>query len=195
MKRYIFFVCLLFLTLITAYPSIKDIEFINREYILDSKYLPQLIKFSLEHNIRMETLHNWIMAESSGRERAYNRKSGDKGLCQLHDVKYLVRKYWTLTGPFTGPFNVYDGEHNLFIALAYLGDLIDTFGIYHGFMAYNIGRGRIARGEILNCGIKYVSSILPGETQPVTIRYPLIYRYSILTFQEQVLFDRRERYV
>jgi len=190
MKRYIFFVCLLFLTLIAAYPSIKDIEFINREYILDSKYLPQLIKFSLEHNIRMETLHNWIMAESSGRERAYNRKSGDKGLCQLHDIKYLKNKYWHMSGLF----NVYNGEHNLFVALAYLGDLIDTFGIYHGFMAYNIGRGRIARGEILNCGIKYVNFILPEEKQLSSITCQLIYRHSVLTFQEQVLFDdRRQR--
>ena len=97
MKRYLFTICLSLLLLIAAevHPSIKDIEFINREYALDSKYLPQLIEFSLAHNIRIETLQNWIMAESSGRERAYNRKSRDYGLCQLHDIDYLVDKYWT----------------------------------------------------------------------------------------------------
>ncbi len=193
MKQYLFIILLSLITLVAAYPSIDDITFINREYVLDSKYLPQLIAFSRQYDIRIETLQNWIMAESSGREKAYNRRSKDYGLCQLHNVKYLVRKYWTLTGPF----NVWNGEHNLFVGLAYLGDLISELGTYYGFMAYNIGSQRIKDGRILDCGRKYVSRILPGEKgAPVRqLTVTSTYNKSLLTFKEQILFDDRRKYV
>lgn len=129
------------------------------------------------------------MAESSGNERAYNKYSHDYGLCQLHNVKYLVRKYWHTSG-HTKPFNVYDGEHNLFIALAYLSDLIDSFGVRYGFMAYNIGSGRILRGDILQCGIDYVNRILPEESE--TKYYLIIWNpHIIMRFREQELYDKR----
>lgn len=194
MKRYLFIVILLLLMLCHAYlafPSVKDIEFINREYALDSKYLPQLIGFSLEHDIRIESLHNWIMAESSGRERAYNKKSRDYGLCQLHDVDYLVNKYWH----GQEPFDIWNGEHNLFVALAYLSDLIDRRGVYYGFMAYNIGPGRVSRGQILNCGIEYVAKILPEEITPITIDFIGDNSRLIITFTYKELFDDRRQWV
>ena len=192
MKRYLFTICLSLLLLIAAevHPSIKDIEFINREYALGSKYLPQLIEFSLAHNIRIETLQNWIMAESSGREKAYNRKSKDYGLCQLHDVEYLKNKYWYPI-EHKEPFNVYDGTHNLFVGLAYLSDLITTFGTHYGFMAYNIGRGRISRGEILQCGLDYVEKILPEEIIPEQVIFIGDNSRLLITFGYQELYDKR----
>ena len=194
MKQYLFIVILLLITLVAAYPTIEDITFINRQYSLDSKYLPQLIDFSLEYDIRIETLHSWIMAESSGREKAYNRRSKDYGLCQLHNVKYLVNKYWQPLSK-TEKFDIWNGEHNLFVALAYLSDLIDRHGVRLGFMAYNIGTGRILRGDILECGKAYVAKILPENVAPVR-QFSLINRtVFILTFQEQILFDKRRKYV
>lgn len=192
MKQYLFTVALLLLLLIAAsgvHASIHEIRFINHGYTLDKKYLPQLLTFTRKHNISLETLQNWIMAESSGNERAYNKYSHDYGLCQLHNVKYLVRKYWYMSG-HAKPFNVYDGEHNLFIALAYLSDLIDSFGVRYGFMAYNIGYGRISKGDILQCGIDYVNRILPEESE---IKYYLIIwnPHIIMRFREQELYDKR----
>lgn len=191
MKQYLFIVILLLITLIAAYPNIQDIEFINREYALDSKYLPQLIDFSLKHDIRIETLHNWIMAESSGREKSYNRKSKDYGLCQLHNVKYLKNKYWN----GSEKFNIWNGNHNLFIALAYLSDLITDHGVYYGFMAYNIGPGRVSRGNILNVGIEYVRRILPESKTDNAICYITFDLKYILIFNEQILFDDRKRLI
>lgn len=195
MKRYLFTISLLLLLLIAAavHPSIKDIEFINREYALDSKYLSQLIDFSLKHDIRIETLHNWIMAESSGRERAYNRKSKDYGFCQLHDVEYLVKKYWSCKEIF----DKWNGEHNLFIGLAYLSDLINELGTEKGFMAYNIGRSRILRGEVLECGVAYVAKILPEEPPEVYIvPFKVVTDCDLrLVFWQQELYDKRRKYV
>lgn len=196
MKRYLFTVFLFLLLLIAAYnhASIHDVEFISREYILDSRYLPQLIDFSLKHDIRIETLQNWILAESSGREKAYNRKSHDYGLCQLHGIDYLVKKYWT-----GGKFNVWNGEHNLFIALAYLSDMINEFGTYNGFIAYNIGRSRVIRGEVLECGVAYVSRILPGENlEPATNSIQIKItcdNLSRVQFWDQILFDDRRKLI
>ena len=194
MKSYLFTVCLFLLLLICAYvhPTIQDLQFINREYNLKNKYLPQLIDFSVTHNIRIETLQNWIMAESSGREKAYNRKSKDYGLCQLHDVDYLVGKYWGPTGPLTGPFNVWDGEHNLFIALAYLSDLIQEFGTYKGFIAYNTGQTRVRAGRILKVGIEYAEKILPGEKEgPAKLPFIADNFKLVLVFRQQELYDKR----
>ena len=190
MKRYLFTICLSLLLLIAAevHPSIKDIEFINRGYALDSKYLPQLIDFSVTHNIRIETLQNWIMAESSGREKAYNRKSKDYGLCQLHDVDYLVKKYWRCKEIF----DIWNGEHNLFIALAYLSDLIQEFGTYKGFIAYNTGQTRVRAGRILKVGIEYAEKILPGEKEgPAKLPFIADNFKLVLVFRQQELYDKR----
>lgn len=176
MRKYIFTVSMLLLLLICAmgvHANIADLHFLNTGYRLHKKYIPQLIAFSQKHDIRIQTLQNWIMAESSGRERAYNKKSLDYGLCQLHDVDYLIDKYWT-----GGKFDKYNGEHNLFIGLAYLSDLIDKHGIYYGFMAYNIGPGRVSRGKILKVGIKYVNSILPGEKE-IPEKLPFCHDYIV----------------
>lgn len=189
MRQYLFTVCLFLLLLICAagvYPSVHDIHFLNTGYKLHKKYIPQLIEFSQKHDIRIETLQNWIMAESSGREKAYNKKSRDYGLCQLHDVDYLVGKHWT-----GGKFDKYNGEHNLFIGLAYLSDLIKDFGIYHGFMAYNIGRSRVARGEILQDGIEYVNRIFPEQMEKGSVVYFGDNGRMVLTFREQELYDKR----
>lgn len=191
MKNKIIF--LMFLSF-PLFASIQDIEFINREYILDSKYLLQLIDFSLKYDIRIETMQNWIMAESSGNEKAFNRKSGDKGLCQLHDVDYLVGKYWQQPSN-TRQFNVWNGEHNLFVTLAYLSDLIDRHGVRLGFMAYNIGPGRVSRGQILNCGIEYVAKILPEEITPITLDFIGDNSRLIITFTYQELYDDRRQWV
>lgn len=189
MKKYLFTVFLFLLLLIAAYnhATIQDITFINREYALDSKYLPQLIDFSVTHNIRIETLQNWIMAESSGREKAYNRKSKDYGLCQLHDIDYLVDKYWT-----GGNFDIWNGEHNLFIALAYLSDLIQEFGTYKGFIAYNTGQTRVRAGKILQVGIEYAEKILTGEKEgPAKLPFIADNFKLVLVFRQQELYDKR----
>ena len=192
MKKYLFTVFLFLLLLIAYYnhATIQDVEFINRGYVLDSRYLPQLIEFSRSHDIRIETLQNWIMAESSGREKAYNRRSGDKGLCQLHDVEYLKNKYWH----GQKKFSVWNGKDNLFIALAYLSDLIADHGVYYGFMAYNIGKSRIVNGNILNCGIEYVKRILPEVKAEDKNYITLDFKY-VLIFREQILFDDRKRLI
>ena len=195
MKRYLFTVFLFLLLLIAAYnhASIQDVEFISREYILDSRYLPQLIDFSLKHDIRIETLQNWIMTESSGREKAYNKVSHDYGLCQLHDLKHLEKKYW-ISYCRNQQFDKWNGEHNLFIGLAYLSDLITDLGTYYGFMAYNIGRSRVVNGNILDCGIEYVKRILPeGKSEKAS--YITLDLKHILAFREQILFDDRRKYV
>ena len=194
MKSYLFSLFLLFLLLIlTFYASadLKEIRFLSREYILDSKYIPQLIDFSRREDIPLKVLQNWILTESSGDEKAFNRKSKDYGLCQLHDVSFLKEKYWKRSEPF----DIWNGEHNLFIALSYLSDLIKTFNKKDAFLAYNIGRGRVSRGMVLKCGIDYVGKVwgdfkTPLEESKLTstsFKYPL-------SFQEQVLFDdRRQR--
>jgi len=116
-----------------------------------SNYSAQLINFSRTYKVDISILELWIFLESSGNERAYNRYSKDKGLVQLHDVEYLVSKYWDKSEDF----NVWNGEHNLYIGLKYLGDLIEEFGTYFGFMAYNIGPTRVRAGRILKVGINY----------------------------------------
>ena len=190
MKKYLFTVCLLFLLLICAagvHANIADLHFLNTGYKLHKKYIPQLIQFSQKHDIRIETLQNWIMAESSGWERAYNRKSRDYGLCQLHDIDYLVGKYWT-----GGKFNIWDGEHNLFVGLAYLSDLIQEFGAYKGFIAYNTGQTRVRAGKILNVGIEYAEKILTEEKEQ-SEKLPFIADNFklVLVFRQQELYDKR----
>ena len=188
MKKQSVVICAL-LCLITAaaYSNINDLKFINSGYSLDSKYLTQLIEFSLLHDISIETLQNWVMAESSGRERAYNRRSKDYGLCQLHDIDYLVGKYWT-----GREFNVWNGEHNLFIGLAYLSDLINEFGVYKGFIAYNTGQIRVRTGKILKVGIEYVNRILPIQADAECKLTFIADNFRlVLIFQEQELYDKR----
>jgi len=193
MKKYLFTLSLLLICAAGIHANIKDLHFLNTGYTLHKKYIPQLIDFSLKHNIHIENLQNWIMAESSGREKAYNRKSRDYGLCQLHDVDYLVNKYWD--PDLTGAFDIWNGEHNLFIGLAYLSDLIKEFGVYKGFIAYNTGQTRVRAGKILQVGIKYVSSILPGEKKE-SEKLPFIADNFklVLIFKEQELYDKRGLY-
>lgn len=195
MRRYTFILSLLFFFLTLSFylpASIKEVNFISREYVLSEKYLPQLIEFSRKEGISLKILQNWILAESSGRERAFNRKSLDYGLCQLHDVDYLVEKYWTSEEPF----NIWNGEDNLYIGLAYLSDLIKTFGKKDAFLAYNIGRGRVSRGEKLKSGIEYLRKIwgeflVTEKENRITFSVP----ESFLTLKEQLLFDdRRQRW-
>lgn len=119
------------------------------------KYDNQLITFSEKHNIKINNLYSWIMVESSGRSTAYNLRSDDKGLVQLNDVDYLVSKYWDKDEEF----DVWNGDHNLYIGLRYLDDLIEEFGIYFGFVAYNIGPTRVRNGRILKVGIEYANKI------------------------------------
>lgn len=131
------------------------INFNIQAYDNIKKYDYLLISFCEKHDIKIYNLYSWIMIESSGKSSAYNSKSKDKGLVQLNDVDYLVSKYWDKEEDF----DVWNGDHNLYVGLKYLDDLIEEFGTYFGFVAYNIGPTRVRNGKILKVGIEYANKI------------------------------------
>ena len=175
--------------------EIKNIQFIfSGDRVIPFKYLPQLFPFSLEHQVELVYFQNWILTESGGNPRAYNRYTRDKGFCQLHDIEYLVNMYWDES---LGPFDVWNGSHNLKVALGYLSDLINEFGIEKGFMAYNIGPNRIRQGRILKVGKRYVEKIF-GETYELKKENPSFifceFPPFVLSFlNDEMLFDDRRK--
>ena len=190
MKSYIFTLSLLLLLLIAAmgaHASVQDLAFINSGYILKHADLNQLIAFSLKYDVRIEHLQNWIMGESSDNPHAVNPVTHDRGYCQHGHWNYHVRKY----GKKGKKYSIWNPSDNLEIALAILGDNIETYGIYHGFIAYNIGRSRVARGEILQDGIEYVNRIFPEQTEKSSVVYFGDNGRMVLTFREQELYDKR----
>lgn len=196
-KIYTFIVCLMFIFCTFSFShELDEIRFINSaEFKLPYRYASQLFTFSLEQGVSVYHLQKWVLNESTGNERAFNTVTRDYGLCQLHDVMYLKNKYWDKETTF----NVWNGEHNLEIALAYLKDLIQEFGIHHGFMAYNIGPTRIRKGKILEIGKIYVGKIFNQDQQQQrqdlqdTIHLDTRYPFTPLHFEETlILFIRRE---
>ena len=190
MRKYFFTLFLLFLLLIAAmgvHASVQDLAFINSGYTLKHADLNQLIAFSLKYDVRIEHLQKWIMSESSDNPRAVNPVTYDRGYCQHGHWNYHVKKY----GKPGKKYSVWNPSDNLEIALAILGDNIADFGVYHGFMAYNIGRSRVARGEILQDGIEYVNRILPEQVEKSSVVYFGDNGRMVLTFREQELYDKR----
>ena len=190
MRKYFFTLFLLFLLLIAAmgvHASVQDLAFINSGYTLKHADLNQLIAFSLKYDVRIEHLQNWIMGESSDNPHAVNPVTHDRGYCQHGHWNYHVKKY----GKSGKKYSVWNASDNLEIALAILGDNIETYGIYHGFMAYNIGRSRVARGEILQDGIDYVNRIFPEQMEKSSVVYFGDNGRMVLTFREQELYDKR----
>lgn len=168
--------------------KIEELQYLYNNYYLVS-YWDQILYIKESTPLSVQEITNWIYTESNFNPYAFNRRTNDKGLVQLHDVDYLVNKYWDKDYSF----NIWDGRHNLYVGGSYLIDLISEFGKEHGIIAYNTGPTRVRRGKILKFGIEYCNKIvIPDIVAEVNIIFIGDNSSCTLVFTSSPIYDKRE---
>jgi len=114
-----------------------------------------------EYNAPVEIAYSIIYHESRFDSQAVNHNSNgskDVGMGQINStylMSYYVKKYWDKDEPF----EMFNAEHNMYVAIKHIGFLHELFegDTNNTIMAYNLGTIRVVRNRVPDHGYDYLN--------------------------------------